>query len=156
MNDEKDLCIKLLKLPILRFFLSIYKKYKEIILYVFFGGLAFVVSIVTYALFNKGLGINVLVANFFSWVITVLFAFFTNRIWVFQAHTGSTKDFLQQILSFFSGRILTLLIEEAILVVFVSFLCFPNMAVKITAQIVVIILNYVISKIFVFKKRKAD
>ena len=56
------------------------KKNKEILLYLFFGGLAFIVSIVTYAFFNVTCGLNELVANVISWVITVAFAFFTNRI----------------------------------------------------------------------------
>ena len=58
------------------------------LLYLFFGGLTFVISVITYAFFNVSLGMNELVANIFSWILAVLFAFFTNRIWVFDGKTN--------------------------------------------------------------------
>ena len=76
--------------------------------------------------------------------------FFTNRRWVFKSYTSSKKEFVKQICSFLSGRIVTLILEEGILLIFITMLDFPSMIVKIVAQIVVIILNYVISKKFVF------
>ncbi|MEE1102409.1 MAG: GtrA family protein [Agathobacter sp.] len=127
------------------------KKNKEVILYLFFGGLAFILSIVSYAFLNVTLGINELIANVISWIIVVLFAFFTNRIWVFSSPTKTVVDFLKQLISFFGGRVLTLVIEEIILGVFITWLQFPSMIIKIIAQIVVIVLNYVISKFLVFK-----
>ena len=111
-----------------------------------------VISIAVFWLFRYPLGLNELVANGISWVIAVLFAFFTNRIWVFRAPTKTAGEFLRQMASFYGGRVVTLLIEEALLAVFITWLGFPDMPVKITAQIVVIVLNYVISKLFVFKK----
>lgn len=124
------------------------------LLYLFFGGLAFVVSVATYSLFNMALHMNELIANIYSWIITVLFAFFTNRIWVFQSPTEGVRAFLRQMMSFYGGRVITLLIEEAILFVFITLLSFSGLGVKIAAQIVVIILNYVISKLLVFRDEK--
>ena len=138
----------------LRFYLrSYFVAYKEIILYLFFGGLAFLVSIGTYGFFNQIMGMHELVANVISWIITVLFAFFTNRLWVFDAPVDSLIDFFKQMAFFFSGRLVTLLIEEVILFGFISCLSFPSMSVKIIAQVVVIVLNYVISKVVVFRKK---
>lgn len=154
MNREvvkEDIFDKIMKLPLLNIFEPFYKKNKEVLLYLFFGGLAFIVSIATYAFFNVTLGINELIANVISWVITVAFAFFTNRIWVFNSPTNGVKEFISQIISFFGGRIVTLIIEEAILLTFITWLGFPSMIIKVIAQVVVIVLNYVISKLVVFK-----
>ena len=151
MYDRKDIFDKIMDMPIFNVFKPFYKKYKEILLYLFFGGLAFVVSIVTFALFNVSWKINELLANILSWIITVTFAFFTNRIWVFNSPTNGLKEFIKQMSSFFNGRIITLVIEELILFVFITWLQFPNIVVKIIAQVIVIIVNYIISKLFIFK-----
>jgi len=128
-----------------------YKKHKEILSYLFFGGWTFLVSVLSYALFVTYCHLHELFANVVSWIIAVLFAFLTNRIWVFQASTNGIKEYLKQMVTFFVGRISTLLIEEAILCVFITWLAYPSVAVKIVAQVVVIVLNYVISKLWVFK-----
>lgn len=150
-NSQKDIFDRLMGLPGLRIFEPFYAKYKEMLLYLFFGGLAFVVSVATYSLFNLVLHMNELIANIFSWIITVLFAFFTNRVWVFQSPTEGAGAFFRQMISFYSGRVITLLIEEAILFVFITLLSFSSLGVKIAAQVVVIILNYVISKLIIFR-----
>lgn len=147
---KEDIFDKLMELPVLRIFQPFYKKYKEILLYLFFGGLSFIVSISTYAAFNVGMRINELVANVLSWVITVLFAFLTNRVWVFQSPTNGTSEFMKQMFVFYAGRVITLVIEEVILLVFITWLGFDSMVVKIVAQVIVILLNYVISKVVVF------
>lgn len=152
-KEKKDIFDKLMSLPVLNIFEGFYKKHKEVLLYLFFGGLAFVVSIATYAGFNVALEINELVANVLSWIITVLFAFFTNRIWVFQAPTDGAIIFWRQLGAFYAGRVLTLIVEELILLTFITLLKFPGMAVKVAAQVVVIILNYIVSKLLVFKKK---
>ena len=144
---------KLMELPILRIFNPFYKKYKEMLLYLFFGGLSFIVSIATYACFNVGMGINELIANILSWIITVMFAFLTNRVWVFQSPTDSEQAFIKQMFVFYSGRVITLVVEEAILLVFITWLGFNSMLIKVIAQVIVIVLNYVISKLVVFKER---
>lgn len=144
---------KLMELPILRIFNPFYKKYKEMLLYLFFGGLSFIVSIATYACFNVGMGINELIANILSWIITVMFAFLTNRVWVFQSPTDSVQAFIKQMFVFYSGRVITLVVEEAILLVFITWLGFNSMLIKVIAQVIVIVLNYVISKLVVFKER---
>ena len=149
---DKDIFDKIMELPSFRIFEPFYKKYKEILLYLFFGGLTMIVSIVSYAICNLTFEINELIANVFSWILAVLFAFYTNRIWVFQARTNSIRDFLKQMIAFCSGRIVTLIIEEVILFIFITNLHCGSMMVKIVAQIVVIILNYIISKLWVFNK----
>ena len=158
MQETKpDIFDKIMHLPGLRVFEPLYKKYKEVLLYLFFGVLTTVVSIgYTYALFNVAMGINELIANVISWVLAVLFAFFTNRIWVFAAPTKTVEEFMKQLVSFAGGRVLTLVIEEIILLVFITMLHFNSMLIKFIAQVVVIILNYVISKLLVFRKDKSE
>lgn len=131
---------------------EIYKKNKQAVLYLFFGGLTTVGCIFIFWLCTSILHINELIANVIAWVCGVLFAFFTNRKWVFEAHTKSVSDFLKQLYSFSGGRLVTLAIEEVIILVFVTMLHVNRMLVKIVAQVIVIVLNFVISKWVVFKK----
>jgi putative flippase GtrA len=151
--EKKDIFDKIMGLPGLRVFEPLYRKYKEVLLYLFFGVLTTVVSIVSYAVFNVVFGINELIANVLSWILAVLFAFFTNRIWVFSAPTKTAEEFFKQMATFASGRLVTLAIEELILLVFITILHFNSIVVKIVAQVVVIVLNYVISKLVVFRKK---
>lgn len=139
------------KMPGLRIFNGVYMKYKETLLYLFFGGLTTVVSILLFALFNVFFQINALIENIVSWIISVAFAFLTNRICFFSAPTHTISEFITQMVNFYGGRVVTLFIEEGILFVFITYLGFNTMIVKIVAQIIVIILNYIISKLWVFK-----
>ena len=152
-NERPDLFDRLMALPGLRLLEPFYKKHKSVLLYLFFGGLTTVISIAVFWLFRGPLGLDALVANVISWLAAVLFAFLTNRVWVFASPTKTAGEFLRQMGSFYGGRVATLLIEEAILAVFITWLGLPDMPVKIAAQVVVIVLNYFISKLFVFKKR---
>ena len=137
-------------LPTLSIFEPFYKKHKETLLYLFFGGLSFILSMLLYYIFSEIFAMNVLIANIVSWVIVVAFCFVTNKTYVFE--DKSEKTIIAQLLSFYIGRLVTLGIEELILFVFITLLSFNNMIVKIIAQIIVIILNYIFSKLIVFKK----
>ena len=97
--------------------------------------------------------IDELIANVLSWILCVLFQFFTNRTWVFDGRVDGAKAFAVQMGSFFGGRIFTLVIEEIIIAIFITWLGFNSMIVKLVAQVIVIVLNYVVSKLFVFKEK---
>lgn len=135
--------------PFVRFF----QKHREALLYLFFGGLTTLISVASFALLYHAMGINELLANVLSWIAAVLFAFFTNRAWVFSAADTDTAGLLRQMAAFFGGRAATLAVEELLLLAFVTWLRLPALAVKVVAQLVVILLNYVISKWFVFRKK---
>lgn len=152
-EQKKDIFDRIMELPGLRVLQPFYQKQKEALLYLFFGGLAFVLNIAVFALLSNVFHLDPLLGNVISWIITVLFAFYTNRIWVFQAPTTTRKEFFQQLASFFSGRIVTLLIEELLLGIFITWLQSPEIPVKVIAQVVVIVLNYVISKLFIFHSK---
>ncbi len=128
---------------------DLYKKYKEIINYLIFGGLTTLISIITYALFAKVFHIDYLISNVLSWIIAVLFAYITNKIFVFES---KSKKNIKEITSFFFFRVVSLIMEMVILYVFVDMLHIDDLVTKIIAQVIVIVSNYVFSKLFVFKK----
>lgn len=153
-KKEKDIFDRIMSLPGLNIFEDIYKKYKEILLYLFFGGLTTIISIGSYSYCDIVMHMNPLVANIISWILAVLFAYVTNKIWVFNAETNGIYELGIEMFHFFTGRIFTLIVEEIILLVFINKLHFNSILVKVAAQVVVIVLNYIISKLIVFREEK--
>ena len=143
-------------------------KYKELIVYVIFGGLTTVVNLVVFTLSGMALGDErYLVSNVIAWFAAVIFAYITNKLWVFESKSWSIKVLLKEIPSFFSARVLSFLIEEFGLYVFVDLLSFNEISLKILSfeiggeliakvilAVIVVILNYVFSKLVIFKKKK--
>lgn len=130
-------------------------QFKETLLYLFFGGITTAISILSFAFTYDFLCINEHISNIVSWVLAVSFAFFTNRTWVFKGFVNSNENIFKQALSFCFGRIFTLLVEEVIVLLFITWLGFAALFVKVVAQVIVLILNYLISKFFVFKSSTA-
>lgn len=154
-NEKRpDIFDRLMHLPLLRLLEPFYKQHKEGLLYLFFGGVTTLVSFLAFWLFEGPLGLDALLANLISWVLAVAVAYITNRIWVFAEHANGARAISLEILSFYLSRVATFLIEEAILLIFVTWLALPALPVKIAASILVVLLNYVFSKIFVFRKKK--
>ena len=149
---QQDIFDRLLATRLLRRWQPLYQKHKAVLLYLLFGGLTTVISIGTFWLGHSVLQLNEHFANVVSWVLAVLFAFLTNRVWVFSAPTDNAKAFWKQLFRFYGGRLTTLAVEELLLFVFITVLKINGMAVKVGAQIAVLILNFVVSKWFVFKK----
>lgn len=154
MEKKPDIFDRMMHLPVLRIFEPFYIKHKEVLMYLFFGGIAFFLNLGLFVLFHDVMKIQELLANCISWVLCVLFQYFTNRTWVFDGQVDNAGDFVKQMTSFFGGRIFTLLVEEVIILVFITWLGFNSMMVKLVAQVIVIVLNYVVSKMFVFKEDK--
>ena len=102
----------------------------------------------SFYLFYYPLSLGELTANALSWVAAVIFAFLTNRTFVFRATGNLTKEAI----SFFASRLTTLLLEEGWMFLFVTLLSYEAMGVKILGNIFVLVLNYVFSKWIVFKK----
>ena len=152
MSEQKDIFDNIMSLPGLRRFYGLYAKYKEVLLYILFGGVSTVVSIGSFVLCQMVLGMHELIANVISWVLAVSTAYATNRTWVFGSKAKG-KALWTEIVSFFSGRVLTLVMEEGILLVFVTWLGLADAWVKVAAQIAVLVGNYFISKLIVFKKK---
>ena len=132
--------------------INLYKKYEEIINYLIMGVLTTIVSIVTYFILAKVIGINYLVSNIISWIVSVAFAYITNKMFVFKDNKKGKKQILLQIYQFVKYRLLSLVIDVLLLYVFVELIKMDDMFAKIINQVIVIVLNYVFSKLFVFKK----
>ena len=150
--EKKDIFDAIMSWPVMKPFRPFYTAHKEVLLYLFFGGLTTLVSIGVFALFTSSMGLDPLWANVLSWIAAVLFAYVTNRTWVFADKADTREGILREMASFFGGRLATLGMEEALIALFITWLGFPAMPVKIVSQIAVIAANYFISKFFVFKK----
>jgi len=133
--------------------LNLYKKYEEIINYLIVGVLTTIVSIVTYWIFTKVFHVNYMVSNVISWIVSVSFAYITNKIFVFKSKSENEKDVLIEIYQFFKYRIFSLCIDILLMYLFVELFNIDDMIAKIIVQVIVIALNYVFSKLFVFKKK---
>lgn len=139
-------------------------KYREIVLYVIFGGLTTAVSVASFWLFIKFIFLGQhgeLIANALSWVISVAFAFITNKLFVFESKSFKPAIFFPELGKFTAGRVITGLLEEAIIFVSITLLNpdagnLYKLIWKIAATIIVIILNYVISKLLVFRGKKNE
>ena len=129
--------------------------HKQLILYLFFGCCTTLVSIGSFLAFHSALKVHELLANVFSWVLAVSFAYVTNRKWVFHSQAQGSAV-LQEMTAFYVGRLATLGFEEGLLLVFVTWLDFPGTPIKLAAQIIVLIGNYVISKLLIFRKKETN
>ena len=132
--------------------LNLYNKYDEIIKYLIVGALTTLVSIVSYSFFRIALSQSLLISEILSWILAVSFAYVTNKIIVFKSRN---KKIIKEATSFFGARIFTLIIGIVILIILEWI--FPATYIWITIakfaqQIVILVLNYIISKIYVFKK----
>ena len=152
MESRQDVFDKIMAIRLLRPLQPFYKKYKEQLLYLFFGALTTLVNLATFAFCSYSLHIEVLISNVIAWVVGVVFAYVTNRIWVFASGTKGAKAIMKEAASFTAGRLATLFMEEAMLWIGIDLLDVSSMVVKIISQIAVIIGNYIVSKLFVFKK----
>ncbi len=154
MENQNDIFERIMSWRLLAPLRPFWRKSREVLLYLFFGGLTFFLSIGLYWLFAHPLGLDPLVANVISWVLCVAFAYVTNRTWVFTQKAHETKGVLREAASFAAGRLATLGLEELILWLGIDVLDIRDLPVKIVAQVLVIVGNYVISKWLVFRKKQ--
>ena len=131
------------------------KKYEEIILYLLVGGLTTLVSLGTYYLLvitilDPKNAIELQIANIISWICSVTFAYFTNRKFVFKS---KNKLSFKEAVSFYLARISTLVLDMLIMYVFSTLIGFNDKIIKLVVQFVVVILNYMLSKFVVFKRK---
>ena len=133
-------------------------KYKEILMYLIFGVLTTVVNIVSYFLLARILHIDTVVSTVIALILSILFAYITNKIFVFESKTNTAKELLKEIISFFGCRAFTGILDVAFMYITVDVFNLNDMIMKIISNIVVIIVNYVFSKLIIFKKdkRKAE
>lgn len=143
-------------------------KYKELIVYGIFGVGTTLVNFLTYKLFNVLLGVEYyLVSNIIAWFISVVFAYVTNKLFVFESKTWKVKVVAKEVTSFFAARIFSFVVEEAGLFLLVDicgmkdfafeicgFTVSGNMISKVALAVVVVVMNYFFSKFVIFRKKK--
>lgn len=132
---------------------DLYKKYSEVINYLIMGVFTTLVSILVYALCTRVFHINYMISNIISWILSVSFAYITNKKFVFRSKCDAFKDLIVEVYQFFKYRLFSLGIDILLMYVFIELFNFDDMIAKIIVQVIVIILNYIFSKLFVFKKK---
>lgn len=135
---------------------KVFDKYKDIIPYAVFGVLTTLVNILAYWIMAHPLNMGVMPSTIVAWVAAVFFAYVTNRKWVFHSEANSTKAIAKEIISFFVCRLATGIVDWGCMFIFVDKLHLNDVIVKTAANVLVIILNYVASKLVIFKHSKED
>lgn len=136
--------------------LNLIKKlyYDSRIRYLFFGGLTTLVNIVVFAILEGPLGIDYKVSNFFSVAAAICFAFVVNKLYVFQSKSNSFRDTVAEFIKFVLGRLITMVVEVGGVPFCVELLGQPKMVAKLETQVIVMVVNYFISKLFVFRSKE--
>lgn len=133
---------------------EIIKRNREIIAYLIIGILTTLVSLVSYyiltlTILSPNNPLELTIANIISWILSVIFAYITNRKYVFQS---KDNNIIKEASKFTLSRVTTLVIDILLMFIFVSICKFNDKIIKLLVQIIIIILNYVFSKLLVFKK----
>jgi len=129
------------------------KQHKEVLLYLIFGVLTTIINIVTYNIFKNLLNIDYMLSTIIAWCFAVIFAYVTNRIYVFNSKNNNKTDIVKEIMLFISVRLSSLVIDIAIMYIGVTILTINDMLIKVFANVVIIIINYIVSKKIVFKNK---
>ncbi|MDD2391704.1 MAG: GtrA family protein [Bacilli bacterium] len=134
---------------------DLYKKYREIINYIIVGGLTTLVSIGSYFIFSRVFDIEnnyyFILANVLSWICAVTFAYIANKFFVFRSKTNK-KETTKEAIKFIISRITTFFIDLLIMYILVKLIKMNNDISKIIVQFIIVVLNYIFSKLIVFKK----
>ena len=130
------------------------RKYKEPILYVFFGGLTTLLNMTVYFVCTKALKMGLEISDILAWIAGVLFAYVTNKLFVFESRNRRGRQLWLEFGEFVGARVLSLVVDVLFLEITVKGLGWWDVPMKILANIIVIIMNYVFSKLFIFKKKE--
>ena len=122
--------------------------------YLVFGGLATVVNFVTYLIVARLMGIDEVLSSGISWFFSVLFAYITNKLFVFESKTEGIKAILIEMGSFFLARIVSgILCDVGTFAIMVRVFNINDLFAKVVTQVMVVIVNYVFSKLIIFRKK---
>ncbi len=133
--------------------LALLRKHRELVSYVFWGVMTTVVNYVTYTLLTEAVHIYYLTSTVIAWAISVLFAYFVNKLFVFQSRDWAWRVALRELWQMVAARLFSLGLEMAIMWFFVDTLHCNHLVVKLAANVVVVIVNYVLSKFIIFKQK---
>ncbi len=134
-------------------FKNLFSKYKSVIFYVVFGVFTTLVNILTYYIMAHVLNLSTTISTIIAWILAVLFAYLTNRKLVFNSDSKNANDVIKELISFYVCRLITGFIDLACMFVFVDLLSFNDIIIKVMANVLVVVLNYVASKLIIFRKK---
>ncbi|CUO57215.1 MULTISPECIES: GtrA family protein [Clostridium] len=124
---------------------------KEIILYVIFGVLTTIVNLIAYYLFSNIININYLISNAIAWIISVVFAYITNKFFVFNSSYINKDVIIEEFIKFMNCRLISGLSEVVLLFLFVDLLLMNDIVAKLIIGVLVALINFIFSKVFIFK-----
>lgn len=128
------------------------RKLWEVFIYLFFGGLTTIVNIAVHFTCLDLFGFHYMIATVISWIVSVLFAFVTNKRWVFHSQTEGRTEWLIEFSKFVFYRLLSLIMDMGCMYVLIEFIHAGDIVAKIFTQILVVVANYVFSKFLIFKR----
>lgn len=153
IDKIEEFCLKILEKIGLKKLANWYRKHQEGMRYLIFGALTTLVNIIAYSTLYYICHINNGISNVIAWVLGATFAYITNKYFVFDSKVANKKELLKEIIYFYGCRILTLIIDQGIMILTVDKLGWNALLMKILANIIVIVLNFIFSKILIFKKK---
>lgn len=133
---------------------EIYKKYREGITYLIAGGMATVLNIGVFALLTYGFKIDYEISNIIAIIVAILFQYISNKFFVFKSKGNTNQENVKEFVSFISCRLVTMVMDQGMMKIGVDILKINELFMKILVNIIVIIVNYIFSKLIVFKKKK--
>lgn len=128
------------------------ERYRDFIAYAFFGVCTTIVNLAAYAVAARPLGLKTIPATVIAWILAVMFAYVTNRKWVFHSQAKGKAAIAKEAGSFFICRIVTGILDIVIMFICVDILCMNDLVIKAVSNIIVILTNYVASKLIIFRK----
>ncbi len=134
---------------------KLFQKYRAVILYLFFGGCTTLVNMGVYALCYQVLGVANVPSVIAAWLLAVIFAFITNKLWVFDSKSWDRETVKHEAGSFLAARVATGVLDVLIMYLAVDVMGWNGTVWKLISNIVVVILNYIASKLFTFRKKEA-
>ncbi|MFL6561524.1 MAG: GtrA family protein [Bacillus sp. (in: firmicutes)] len=129
------------------------RKYKEAFNYILFGGLTTLTNIISYYICVHTFQMDYKVSTTIAWILSVLFAYVTNKLFVFNSKTIGFQAIMKELLMFFFFRILSFFLDLGLMVLLVGALVWNDLIAKILTNVFVVIFNYIASKVFIFKKQ---
>lgn len=133
--------------------ISLVKKYWDIVVYLVFGVLTTIVNYIVYLPLYNMVGLSATLSNCFAWIVAVAFAYLTNKPFVFKSHDWSPKTVVPELTKFVACRLGSGFAETAIIFVTVDLMMLNGNIMKLITSVLVVILNYVASKLVVFRKK---
>lgn len=127
---------------------------KEILYYIIFGILTTLVDMIMFYISNEVFSINYIISTIIAWILAVLFAYFTNRKWVFKSNSTNRYDILKEFVLFIIARVTSLILTIIWMIITVELLKINEFISKLLANFFVIIINYIFSSLYIFKNKK--